>query len=158
MAKNDEPKEYYIETEDEKITISEEVYRAYYRPVWATQKRKERERRCRNADGSRCTNDCELCEREPDGGILSLDTLTEGGYEAADSVDVEELVMEKLLLDELYAALDELTADERSLIVDLYFNGQSERKLSKESGIPHPTIHSQKNAILKKLKSLLEKI
>ena len=58
MAKSNETKDYYICIKGEKVPVTEEVYRAYCRPVWAEKKRKEREQRCRNADGSRCAGDC----------------------------------------------------------------------------------------------------
>ena len=116
MSKNEETKNYFITLKDVEIPVTEEVYRAYYRPVWAAIKRKEREKRCRNADGSRCTEDCDQCDREPDGGFLSLDKLIDEGYETADSDAVDDIVMEKMLIDELYAALDELSDDERNLV------------------------------------------
>ena len=77
------------------------------------------------------------------------------GQAIAAQPSVEEIVMDKLLLDELHAVLERLTDDERSLIDALFFRGISERELSRESGIARPTIYSRKNAVLKKLNNLL---
>ena len=130
-------KDYYIIIDGEKITVTEEVYRAFKRPVWAERKRRavRREREC------------------------SLDALTENGFEAASrDALVDEIVADRLILEQLFAALSELTGDERALIDALYFKEKSEREYAAESGVPHPTVHSRKNAVLKKLKTLLDKL
>ena len=129
-------KDRYVWLDGVKVPVTEEVYRAYYRPVWREAKQKE----------------------VRDNAEYSLDALEDAGFEAvSNDALVDEIVADKLLLDELYAALDELTDDERGLIDALFFDEKSERELSNETRVPHPTIHSRKNAILKKLKKLLEK-
>jgi len=65
---------------------------------------------------------------------------------------VNEALEDKLLLEILIEALDELTDDERKLIDELFFNNKSERRLSKESGIAQKTINNRKRAILRKLR------
>jgi len=52
----------YIEIDGQQIPVSEEVYRAYKRQLWAEHKRKEREKRCRDEKGNRCTRDCSTCD------------------------------------------------------------------------------------------------
>jgi DNA-directed RNA polymerase specialized sigma24 family protein len=129
-------KDRFVWLDGMKVPVTEVVYRAYYRPVWREAKQKE------------ARDDMEY----------SLDALEDAGFEAvSDGKLIDEIVADKLLLDELYAALTELTDDERSLINALYFDEKSERELSKETCIPHQTVHSRKNAILRKLKALLEK-
>jgi len=145
-------KQKYFWFDGVNIPVTEEVYRAYYRPVWSEKKRIEREQRCRNVDGNRCTDDCERCDKTPDGGILSLDKFTEEGYEPAASVSVEEIVMEKLLMDELCAALSELSEDERSLIYDFYFEEQSERDIAAKRSVSQPFVHKKRKRVLKKIK------
>ena len=87
----------------------------------------------------------------------SLDVLKDNGFEAvSDEAPVDEIVWDKLLTDKLHLVMAELTEDERILIHALYVEGKSERELSKETNVPHQTIHSRKNAMLKKLKLLLE--
>jgi len=129
-------KQRYVIVNGEKIYVTEEVYYAYYRPVW------------RDAKQRKVRADVEC----------SLDVLKDNGFEAvSDEAPVDEIVWDKLLTDKLYSVMAELTEDERSLIHALYVDGKSERELSKETNIPHPTIHSRKIAILKKIKPLLEK-
>jgi len=128
-------KQRYVLINGEKVYVTVEVYYAYYRPVW-------REAKQRNV---RADMEC------------SLNALTDSGFEAvSDEAPVDEIVWEKLLSDKLCSVLAELTEDEQILIHALYVEGKSERELSKETNVPHQTIHSRKNAMLKKLKLLLE--
>ena len=127
-------KDRYVWLDGVKVPVSEEVYRAYYRPVWREAKRKE------------VRDDTEY----------SLDALEESGFEAADSALVDDIVADKLLLDELYAALDELTDDERSLIDALFYKERSERNVAAERGVQRNTVVYHRNKILGKLKKILE--
>ena len=128
-------KEYFIVIDGEKIPVSEEVYRAFKRPAWT-----ERKRRQVRADYER-----------------SLEQLAEDGFEVSDeSTLVDEIVEDKMMLDMLFAALDELTADERGLIDALFFDEKSERKVANESGISQQAISKRKSKILAKLRKSLK--
>ena len=128
-------KERYVWLEGVKVPVSEEVYRAYYRPVWREIKRKE------------VRKDMEY----------SLEALEAGGFEAVSQEKlIDDTAADKLLLDELYAALDELTDDERSLIDALFYRERSERDVAREAGVSQPAIHKRRNRILEKLKKLLK--
>ena len=130
-------KEYYVTINGERILVSEEVYRAFKQPAW-----RERKQRAVRAGAER-----------------SLEAFMDAGYDIpADQTLVEELVADKLLLDELLLALAELTDDERGLIDALYFNEKSEREISKETGVPRKTIAYRRQKVLAKLRALLEKM
>ena len=81
--------------------------------------------------------------------------MEESGFEIADKSLVDEIVADKLLLDELYAALDELSDDERSLIDALYFEEKSERTAAFERGVQRNTVVYHRNKILDKLRKIL---
>jgi RNA polymerase sigma factor (sigma-70 family) len=129
-------KNRYIWLDGVEVPVTEEVYRAYYRPLWREAKRKE------VRGGMEC----------------SLDALKDSGFEAAsDEKLIDELVADKLLLDELYAVLNELPDDERNLIDALFFEEKSERGVAASTGRSKTGIHKQKERILKKLRNLLKK-
>ena len=69
----------------------------------------------------RCMEDCSKCPEQRMGSVLSLDKFVEDGYEISDSLDMDELVAEKLLLEELSAALNELDPINRR-IAELYLS------------------------------------
>ena len=129
-------KAYFIVIDGEKVPVSEEVYRAFKRPAWT-----ERKRRQVRAEHER-----------------SLEQFAEDGFDVPDeSALVDEIVEDKLMLDMLFAALAELTDDERGLIDALFFDEKSEREAAREFGVAHQTIHSRKTSVLQKLKKMLEK-
>ena len=127
-------KEYYIKIDGQKISVIEEVYRAYKRPDWSEQRQNRRKA----------------------GTTLSLDMMIEAGFEIADDSElIDEVVEEKELLDMLNKALDKLDEDERFLITEMFYKNKSERELSEEINVPHQTIHNRKFFILNKLKSIM---
>ena len=124
-------KDRYVWLDGVKVPVSEEVYRAYYRPVWREAKQKE------------VRNDTEY----------SLDALEDSGFEAvSEDKLIDDIVADKLLLDELYAALDELTDDERSLIDALYHKDNSESDFGKTRNISQQAVSKKKKKILEKLR------
>lgn len=149
---------YYIELNGQKIEVTEEVYRAYKRPAWAEGKRREREKRCFDEKGCRCLKDCSACPRQRTGTVLSLEGLFEDhGYQIADPVDIEELITDQLLLEELFAALEELDPDNRR-IMELFSRGQSEREIAADIGLSQKAVNKRKAKLLKELRVRLKNI
>jgi len=148
-----------IKIDGQKITVTEENYRVYKRPAWAERKRKERAKRCVISNGrggtKRCTDDCSKCDKQRTGSVLSLDKFTDDGYEIADSVDLAELVADKLLLEQLVTALDELEPDERSLIDALFYKERTERDYAAEIGISHQAVGKRKLKVIEKLRGIM---
>ena len=131
-------KDRYIWLDGVKVSVTEEVYRTKIRAEWREAKQNEvRKQRESSLDF--------MCEHDFD------------GQACGNQPSVDEIVAEKLLLDELYAALDELTDDERSLIDALFFDEKSERTVASERGVKRNTVVYHRNKILGKLKNILGK-
>lgn len=88
----------------------------------------------------------------------SLDRLMEDNAEqfADQHESVEDQVFRKISLEQLYEALQRLTAAERNLIYALFFEEQTERQVGEVLGITRQAVHKQKTRLLKKLKIFLE--
>jgi DNA-directed RNA polymerase specialized sigma subunit len=129
-------KERFIRIKKELVPVSEEVYFAFKRPAWRERKRKK-----------------VRAARE-----ISYERLTEDGFDIpSEQALVDEAAADRLLLNELYAALDKLTEDERSLINDLFFDDKTERKTASERSIHRNSVVYRRNRILGKLKNILKK-
>lgn len=130
-------KQYHIKLNGELIPVSEEIYRTYKQPQWREKKRANVRRK-----------------RE-----VSLDAMLENGdaiqFDLGQAF-IDELVADKLLLDELLEALTKLNIEERALIDELFFKGKSERQIAESVNISHQAIHKKKKRILAKLKNLLD--
>ncbi len=149
----------YISIDEQEIPVIEEVYRAYMRPAWAEHKRKDREKRCAISNGrgstKRCTEDCSKCNKQRTGSVLSLDKFTEDGFEVSEPIDLAELVADKLLLEELYHALEELAPDNRR-IMELFSIGLTEREIAADIGLSQKAINKRKTKLIAQLRERLK--
>lgn len=149
----------FIKIDGEQIPVTEEVYRAYKRPAWAERKRQERSKRCVISNGKdgtkRCTDDCSKCDKQRTGSVLSLNKFIDDGYEITDPVDLAEFVADKLLLEQLVSALDELGPDERSLINALFYKERTERDYAAEIGISNQAVGKRKHKVIEKLRGIM---
>lgn len=130
-------KEYYILLGGKKIPVTEELYYAYKRPEWREAKQAK----------VRAQKEC------------SYDFMVENAFDGQvnrKQVLVDEVVADKLLLDELFKVLVELTNEERFLIGQLFYHNKSEREVAQETGLSKTGIHKQKERILAKLRNLIK--
>lgn len=158
---------WHVIIDGQQIPASEEVYRAYKRPAWAEGKRKEREIRCLDERGNRCTKSCRECdlERAKNGlppiertsSTLSLDKFTEDGFQVSDTVELAELVADRLLLEELFAALEELDPENRR-IIELFSNGKSERDIAADIRLSQKAINKRKTKLFAQLRERLKNL
>lgn len=88
----------------------------------------------------------------------SLDRLMDDNAEQFSDrhESMEDMVLHKISIERLYAALSTLSEKERELIEALFFEEKTERDVASAMGISQPAVHKQKNKILKKLKLFLE--
>ena len=157
---NQETKQYYLTIEGKEVSVTEEVYRAYKRPIWAEHKRNDRQKLCQVSGGKgglkRCTKDCSKCSRTKEGSLLSLDGLEEAGYGVEDRAqDVVEIVAEKVLLEELFKALEELDPNS-NLICKLLMEGCSKREIARIMSIPQSSFEYQFKKLMASLRERLE--
>lgn len=128
-------KQWAIWLDGNNICVSEEVYRAYYRPEWREAKREKVRKEWEYSLDCWGSNDSELS---------SPDML------------VEELVSKRLLIDKLYLALGKLTNEERELIIALYFHGKTGGDLAKANGVTKQNISYHRKRIIDKLHNILK--
>lgn len=135
-------KKYVIKIPGQLVEVTEEIYLTYYR-----MRRRE----------------LFLEEKDMQHGISrysDLDTeeiLGEEMIPDRTSEDIQDTVVAKLMTERLQQCLRLLPDAERELIHALYFEGLSERQLSKRTGLPQKTINDRKHKALRRLKNWLER-
>ncbi len=135
-----EKKAYHIYIHHTLVSVSKEIYQVYY-------------------SGKRCEKT--LSEKDERNGLVSYDALDTGdilGEEMIPDVDapsVEEIAVANVLHDKLRRCLALLPPAERELIEAIYFEGLSERQVSKQTSTPQKTVHDRKCKILAKLNILI---
>ena len=164
-----ENKKFYVTIKGKQIEVTEEVYRAYVRPIRKEQRQKRRDWKCKivGSKGNliRCPNKCEECPyarsgKTPKGNNLSLDEFRECGVEIVDaSIDLEQRVIEEETKNEKLKALSEalakLTSRQQEMVKMIYFDGKSQEDLAKYYGVGKQAISNAMKRIYATLKKNL---
>ena len=155
MSTNHEKKQRCIEIDGVQVSVSEEVYRAFMRPIWAERKREEREKRCRTKNGNRCIDDCSKCPETRSGRPLSIERMVEYGQDVPEPIGMEEIIVRKQLLEALHTAVLQLNPKDRR-IIDLFNDGYSEREIGIEVGLSQRGVNKRKARIFGQLRERLK--
>lgn len=137
-----EKKEYLIRVQNQLVQVSEEIYFTYHQ-----MKRRE----------------TYLEERDKVNGVFyysALDTEEINGEDVipdTNSSHVEDVIVDKLIVEKLHKCIDMLTREEKDLIFSIYFEGKTQTELEAETGVKQQTISYRELQIRKKLKKMLEK-
>ena len=135
----EEKRKYTLIVQKKRITVSKEVYTAYYK--------------CRNR------------EKYLDKLAKEKNISFEACYEKSSQLEyllasmkesLEDSIIMKEMIIQMLQSLKQLDEKEQLLINELFFKGKSERQLSAETGIPQRTINDRKQKALRKLKKIIE--
>lgn len=133
-------KKHFIRVDEQAVLVTEEVYRTYFQMA-------EHERYLERKD-------------QWFGKTLysNMDTNQRTGEEMIPhrvAKSVEDIALERVMVDKLHACLALLETEERELIKALYFKGYSERKWAEITGLHYMTIHDRKVRALAKCKHFM---
>lgn len=158
-------KKYFIPVDGKLIEVSEDVYRAYYQPIWNTRyhARKNGECCCTKAKLWKCDGICPGCPFYAVGKKVSIDTplgstegeITLGDTLADDTPTAEAILWDKELLDALYEELNRLDPEGKR-ICELIMQRKTEREIAADMGKRQSTINYQKKKLLAKLRKNLQ--
>lgn len=165
-----ENKQFCLTIKGQKVSVSEEVYRAYIRPINARKRAELRNNKCQ-VKGERfglvrCKEDCSKCPYFTEGNkrrgiVLSLDGLVEDGHEEAAHTDLESDLIEYEEINEkiaaLHKAIGHLTEQQKLVIKELFFNGKTQQAVAEQFGISQQAVSNILNRALAALKKNLEK-
>lgn len=166
-----EGKEFYLTIRGKKVTVSEEVYRAYTRPIRSEQRQKRRAWKCQRLSekGSyyvRCKERCENCPyylagNTALGNVTSLDRLLDSEVEIEDkNTDLETDYIERESAEEeyakLYFAIGKLTKRQQELITLIYFEGKTQKQVANILKIDSSSVRHAMKRIKLTLKKILE--
>lgn len=158
-------KKFFIPVDGNPTEVREEVYRAYYRPIWRTRyhAQKDGECVCPKSQLWKCDGVCSGCRYNAAGRKVSLNTpicdddpdLTLEDVLESDTPSPESILMDRELLDALYEELDRLDPDGRR-ICELIMAGKTERQMADELGRSQSTLNYQKRKVLSLLRKTLK--
>ena len=135
------PKEYYLYVNGQKVKVSEQIYKVYWRE-------REHEKYLEQVDRK--------------SHLLFFSSLDYDGHYTDniidESVDVAKIVETQLMIESLRYAISKLNDEERDIIERLYFNDKTLSSVARDKGVTYQTIQWRKYRILRKLKEILEKL
>ena len=133
------PKEYYLYVHGQKVKVSEQIYKVYWRE-------REHEKYLEQVDRKN--------------HLLFFSSLDHDGHFidniADESVDVEKIVETQMMIEAVRNAISMLNAEERDIVERLYFNDETLSSIARGKKVSYQAIQWRKNSILKKLRVLLE--
>lgn len=147
----------------EKFPCTEEEFQSFYREAARIRKKEQYHKRCMcpRSKWWVCTGDCLVCEFHAPGDTLSLDAAnTEDGDCFSDTVvdpavSMEEVITNRMLLEQLFARLRELDPDAEKIITLWCENsGISDRAIAEKLGRPQRTFADQMKRYRTELKKL----
>lgn len=165
-------KRFVLKIRGQEVEVSEEVYRAYIRPIRAEQRQKRRDWKCQKLSETgghyvRCKERCENCPyylagNNATGNKLSLDRMADEGVEIEDyNADLESRYTERETQEEeyenLHAAIDKLTPRQREMVRMIYFEGKSQEEVCAIYGITKSAVSHAMERIYEALRKILIK-
>lgn len=154
-------KQYYLTISGQNIPVSEEIYRVYKQPLWKERKQFDRKRRCQVSAGrgglKRCEADCNLCPHTCNGSELSLEAFeADWSYQAdASAADPQQMLEDALLLEEMWTAIASLDSVNQ-MIVKLFWEGESERKIATVLGLSQKGVNKRKVKLFEQMRKRLK--
>ena len=135
-------KQYYLFVKGKKVEVSEEIYRAYVRPISAEQKRRYR--------------------AYSKFSVRSLEDMQRNGMDIeAKECDIESQIVEdeehQEELDLLRAALQKLEGRDREIIYMVYFEGKSQAEIGSILGVAQQQVSRFLKYALAELKKHFKK-
>jgi len=132
-------KEYYLILKGQRISVSKEVYYEYWQ----------------------LTNHERYCQRKDrESGMYPFSFYLSGNPQfeenlVDEAMDLEQIVENHLIIEDVRAALEQLSEEERELIHYLFFDELPLRTVAEIYQISHPAVLKRRNKIFAKLKALL---
>ena len=164
-----ENRQFYIKVNGQNVPVSEEVYRAYVRPITSSQRTARRNSKClvkgKRSGLVRCKNDCSKCPyysagNKLLGGILSLDVLRDDGKEEAATSDIERDLIEfeenNQRIAALYRAIEKLNERQQYIVREIYLYGKSQKEVCEVLGIDKTSMSKALSRALASLKKILK--
>ena len=127
-------KEYYLYVGGQKVKVSEDIYKVYWRE-------REHEKYLEQVDRKN--------------HLLFFSSLDHDGHFVDNLVD-ESVDDTQMMIEAVRNAISKLNDEERDIIERLYFNDETLSSIARGKKVSYQAIQWRKNSILKKLRVLLE--
>lgn len=110
-----------------------------------------------NREKSRMQYQCKMAKKM---GEFSYDSVGAEDFDGAvilvdHSLDVSEVVEQRIMVDKLHEAIQLLSEEDAELIQALYFDELSEREYAREKSISHTAVQKRRKRVVGKIRDLI---
>ena len=130
-------KEFYLYVNGQKVKVSEEIYKVYWRE-------REHEKYLEQVDRK---NHLLLFSSLDHDGHFDENIVDEG-------IDVEKIVETQMMIEAVRNAISRLNAEERDIIERLYFQDETVRSVARLKSITHPALIKRKKQNLREAEKI----
>ena len=154
---HDSVSSHFLVIDGQRVPLTDELQKLYNREIYTARNRARREHSCACTNYKECNGDCSLCRYHKQGIVLSTDDERYGdGYSAGTNKAVEQVLSaeDEFMAKESLAAVMRTAANlvkNGDTILLMKAEGQSERQIAAELGLPRTTIQRQLNKLIKYL-------
>lgn len=153
----------YVRSTREKIPVSEEMAKSYYRETGRIRKREQYYGRCMCPKKYiwSCDGDCISCRYHAAGNIISLDADNCGdgsnlyNSQSIATVNMEDIIIDRILLETFIERLRELDPD-ADRIIEMLSEDMSDRAIAKQLGRKQRTFADQMKRYRAELRKLID--
>lgn len=137
----------FIRIGKEKVAVSEEVYKEFYR-MDRRERYMEKDIKVGRIDVDSNSETVDFIPSKED----SINRLMDQGADFKDEQMIEDILCDKATLLILQEAMVELNQKDQELIQSLYYKDLTVREVAKEKNISHVAVIKRRNKVLDKLK------
>lgn len=155
-------RKFVIRIQGKEIEVSEEVFRAYVRPIAAERRRARKDRKCRLLSETggyyvRCKKHCENCEyylsgKNTTAKPLSIERMEENGVYIEDKNQNIENEPKREEYEKLCKSIAQLTKRQQEFVKLIYFEGKTQEEVWKKYGIAKSSMSEAMKRIYAALK------
>lgn len=142
----------YITINQEKIPVSESVFKAVCKENNHVRHVARREQRCAQSNYSLCRGDCQLCYWECIGIIENI-VDAEARYHLIDETDIEGDFILKDTISDIMQFADQVTEDGATLLTMRYLQHRSKREIAQLMHVSHSCINRRLRKVITQLRA-----
>lgn len=140
---------YFLMVSEEKVEVSEKVYKAHRAEIDIVRYQARLEKRCAQPNRLYCSGDCLKCRWHVNGSLESYEgTYLERNLSLPADDNVEEAVLGNLTMQKVYQKADELVKDGAAILQMRFDQALSSREIAKRLGLCHRSVDERIKAML----------
>lgn len=158
MESRGQEKTWFVNLRGNHVAVSYEVYQLFRQENNRIRKQARAEFRCSQENYAFCHGDCQDCPWHTEGLLMSISEVgPDGNLSLASDQNVEEEVLSRLTMEEVYADADRIVSDGACLLRLRCEEGLSNREIADALGMSHTLVNKRMRILINRLRARAKK-